>query len=113
MKDKKKIHTLKLKSLSNVYFAPDWSLLELEHFDKDGKNMVSEVIDLTKILPSQSDSQPQIEFREWTSMSVSRTKAKYISSTPTTVKLEKEDGKLIETPLAKLTREDREYIRLV
>jgi hypothetical protein len=109
--DKKKIYTLKLKSPSNVYFAPDWSLLELEYFSGKDKKMVSEVVDLSKILPSQNDSQTQTEFREWTSVSVFRTKAKYISSTPTTVKLEKEDGKLIETPLAKLTREDREYIK--
>jgi hypothetical protein len=108
-KDKKKVHTLKLNSLSDVYFAPDWSLLELERFDNDNQKMVSEVIDLSNILPLQNSSIHQV--REWNSTVGTKTNAKYISSTETAVKLEKEDGKIITVPLVKLSQEDQEYVK--
>ena len=109
----KKVYTLPLKFASRVYFAPDWSLLELERFDYDNKEFVSEVIDLSQILPLQNftDSPVQFELREWNSMVGTKTNAKYISSTETAVKLEKEDGKIITVPLVKLSKEDQEYVK--
>ena len=56
--EKKKVHTIELKSLSNVYFAPDWSLLETERIGEDNQ-MVSDVFNLSEILPLQSVNTPE------------------------------------------------------
>ena len=134
-KEEKKIHSLQLKSLSNVYFAPNWSLLECERLDENNE-IVSEVIDLSKILSLQNDnaepqeSDPPIapsesveeaknaelsdqnDYRTWTSANGSfQTEAKYLTSTETQVTIERKDGSQLAVDLERLSSSEREYVK--
>ncbi len=57
------------------------------------------------------DARPVREFREWTSSVGSTVRAKLLSKTGNTVKLETEDGEPLSVKMEQLSEKDQEYLR--
>jgi hypothetical protein len=57
------------------------------------------------------DARPVREFREWTSSVGSTVRAKLLSKTGNTVKLETEDGDPLSVKMEQLSEKDQEYLR--